>query len=494
MRKAKAGFKQLYGGGSVVFQAPALCRRGIIVCVAIALQEQKPMQALFSTLSPYMDRRMIWILMIGTLSGYPWALFGTLITLRLQDAGVSRGEIGLFGLVGLAYALNLLWAPLVDAFRLPVPARIESLKGHRKSWILLCQLGVLVLTACLAAVPTEGGWLPVLAGICVLMALLGATQDVAVDALRIELIGREEDEKIAPAAAMATTGWWLGYSGLGALLVFATNGFSDLGMAEPARWALYLAVPLGAVTLLAVAILVPEKLHPHGSGGPGNTSGLSITTWFAEQAWRVYGSPVREFLRRYGWQLALLLLSVIFLFKMGEAFLGRMSIVFYRELGLAYGDIGWGKLASTLTICVSAVIGSSLSVRWGTHKGLLISGVLMAATNLLFAQLANMGPHTGFFLFAVVADQVTSAIATVAFVAFISQLCQRQYAASQYAALASLGNLSRTTLAAGSGYLVTGLGGDWALFFVLTALMVLPSLLLLLVARGPLLRALQRPE
>ena len=455
----------------------------------------------------YLDKRMLWVLLIGMLSGYPWALFGTLLTFRMQDAGVSRGAIGLFGLVGLAYALNLLWAPLVDAVRLPV-RHLPYIGTHRKSWILLCQLLVLGLAAVLAFLPVAGGYLLLVAAVCVAMAAAGATQDVAVDALRIELIGSEESERIAPAAAMATTGWWLGFSGLGALLVFVAQAAERAGIADPAQWALYCSVPLGALVWLAVAFFVKE---PPREGDVAKAAAIEARAQDQQPAavaepphanpvlrllggvWSAYSGPVLSFLRCYGVRLALLLLAVIFLFKIGEAFLGRMSIVFYRELGLEYSQIGFGKLASTVTVCISAIIGSAISARWNTLRGLLVGGVLMAATNLLFAQLARIGPDTGFFLFAIVADQITSAISTVTFVAFISHLCDRRFAATQYAALASLGNLSRTTLAASSGFMVTSLGGNWSLFFVITAVMVLPSLILLWSARKPLMRILQEP-
>ena len=205
----------------------------------------------------------------------------------------------------------------------------------------------------------------------------------------------------------------------------------------------------------------------------------------------IYAAPIKSFVSRHALRLALLLLAFVFFFKIGEAFLGRMSIVFYKEIGFSKNEIGLlsGGLG-TITVCIFAVLGSGINARYGLYRGIVIGGIAMATTNLLFALLA-FWPERWLFGAAVVADQFTTSVSTVAFVAFISQLCAREYAATQYAALASLGNLSRTTLAAGSGFLIDGLDGDWPVFFLLTALMVTPSLLILFFRRrqiAPLMR------
>ena len=201
---------------------------------------------------------------------------------------------------------------------------------------------------------------------------------------------------------------------------------------------------------------------------------------------RIYIAPLASFLRRFGWQLGLALLASVLLFKVGEAFLGRMSLVFYTEVGFTKDQIalyskGWG----TISICIFSVLGSFVTLYWGVLRGLLIGGALMAGTNLLFSWLA-LDPSEGLFLVAVVADQFTTALSTVTFVAFISYLCDRAWTATQYAAFASIGNLARTTLAAGSGFVVDSLGGNWALFFVITSAMVLPSMILILAIRNRL--------
>ena len=174
------------------------------------------------------------------------------------------------------------------------------------------------------------------------------------------------------------------------------------------------------------------------------------------------------------------ILGFVFLFKIGEAFLGRMSIVFYKEIGFSKGDIAiYSKGLGWITTVVFTLIGGVMAMRAGTIKTMFFAGGLMALTNLLFAVLAWTGKSELLFAIAVIADDITAAFATVAFVAFISLLVDRTYTATQYALLASIGTAGRSTLASSSGALVDWLNGDWGTFFILTAIMVIPSLICL---------------
>ncbi|MCH8506186.1 MAG: hypothetical protein LAT50_17965, partial [Ectothiorhodospiraceae bacterium] len=194
-----------------------------------------------------------------------------------------------------------------------------------------------------------------------------------------------------------------------------------------------------------------------------------------------------EFFRRNGWQLAFAILAFIVLFKIGEAFMGRMAAVFYLEVGFTREQIAWvSGFMGWATMLEFSLLGGLVNVTLGIFRGLLIGGITMALANLLFALLAVVGPDMQLFAVAVIVDNFTTAFSTVTFVAFISYLTSRVYTASQYALMASLGNLSRTTLAAGSGAMVDWLDGDWATFFVITTIMVTPGLILLLLIRAAL--------
>ena len=435
------------------------------------------------TLALYRDIRMVRILLIGMLSGLPQVAVLSMMTLWLQESGFSRTDIGLFGLVLVVYAVNVAWAPVVDAVRLPVLARWL---GPRRSWIVAMQAVIVVCLAALSSLEPAGQleWIAIWA---VLLAAAGATQDVAIDALRIEQFREDEPRKVGGGSAMATSGWWVGYGLGGGLALWLVERMQDAGIERAWQHGYLWLILLVGVLVGLFLWLVPEPDRP---GQPARRS----------EAWgrhlvKMYVRPIRSFLGRYGAQLAIFLLLAIFLFKVGEAFLGRMSLVFYTEIGFSKSDIAlYSKGYGAVVIAAFAVLGSLINARYGLLRGIIVGGVAMALTNLLFALLA-WHPSPELFVFAVIADQFTTAVSTVAFVAFLSQLCDRNWTATQYAALASLGTLSRTLLAAGSGILIDGLGGDWPLFFVITTLMVVPSLLLIAMNRRRLAPFMEgRPE
>ena len=435
-------------------------------------------------LSVYRDMRMLKILLLGFISGFPWLLIGSMLSLWLKEEGLSRSSIGLFGLAFSVYAVNALWAPAVDGVRLP----FFSALGRRRSWIVLMQIFIAAAAFGLFLLPSAAGALHLAAILIFMIAAASATQDVAIDALRIELIGKDEPEKVGPGAAMATSGWWLGFGGGKAVALPLVSFLQETEVAAAWQWG-YLAM-LAVVVLSSVLLILFVKESPAKAAAAVAVEKKEGRNIFL-RAGDIYAAPIKSFVSRHALRLALLLLAFVFFFKIGEAFLGRMSIVFYKEIGFSKNEIGLlsGGLG-TITVCIFAVLGSGINARYGLYRGIVIGGIAMATTNLLFALLA-FWPERWLFGAAVVADQFTTSVSTVAFVAFISQLCAREYAATQYAALASLGNLSRTTLAAGSGFLIDGLDGDWPVFFLLTALMVTPSLLILFFRRrqiAPLMR------
>ncbi|MGF1529450.1 MAG: MFS transporter [Candidatus Competibacterales bacterium] len=429
-----------------------------------------PPKTLKATLALYADRRLAAIFVLGFASGFPWVLIGSAMTAWLQEAGLSRTAIGLFGSIFVAYTVNFAWSPLVDRWRLPG----LGVLGQRRSWIVATQglmlLGVLAISW---GDPRESLWL--LSAVALSIAVASATQDVAIDAYRIEIIGRDEPAKMPPAAAMATAGWWTGYSLPGALALT----LADLPAVD---WGMVYGVLAGVLAAL-MAVVVGLLKEPPGVRDPRQGTAPGHPSWREMWAWWVttFTEPFREFFVRNGWRLALAILGFVVLFKVGEAFLGRMSIVFYKEIGFSNTEIAaYSKVIGWWVIIVFAVVGSAINAHFGLVRGLFIGGVAMAASNLLFALLAVTGPVPELFVLAVVVDNFTTAFSTVAFVAFISHLTSRLYTATQYAALASLGNLGRTLLASASGAMVDGLAGDWATFFVVTALMVTPGLMLLL--------------
>ena len=422
-----------------------------------------------NTLGIYFERRMAKIFLLGFISGFPWVLIGTALSVWLKEEGLNRSTIGWAGLIFSVYAVNFLWAPLIDKIKIPLLTRKF---GSRKSWILLCQIMILtslLLWSCLS--PDEN--LSLVIGIGLLIATFSATQDIAIDAFRIELAKSYEEAAMAAGAAVAVVGWWTGFKIGGILSLYSAESFQKAGFEN--YWQLtFILLSLVVIICNSFIILIeePKKFRPPLT----NTKKDLYLIWLYE----CIIDPIFSFFKKNGWSLAIAILSFIFLFKIGEAFMGRMSIIFYKEIGFTKTDIAlYSKGVGWITTITFTLIGGIFAIRSGLFKALMFSGIAMATTNLFFAVMAWVERSEFLFIIAVILDDLAAAFATVTFVAFISVLIDRNYTATQYALLASIGTAGRTLLASSSGALVDWLHGDWALFFVLTTLMVVPSLMLL---------------
>ena len=447
-------------------------------------------QTLSETFSVYFDRRMIRILLLGIISGFPWVLIGSSLSLWLKEDGLSRSTIGWAGLIFGVYAINYLWAPIIDRIRIPW---LTNKIGHRRGWIVTMQFFILVSLICWSTIDPTANLGAVIA-IGLVIAIASATQDITVDALRIEQIKETEGASMQAGAAMAVVGWWTGYKLGGVVALNAAEYFQNAGIEN--YWQTTFLI-LGIIVIACnIGLMFVHEQQPTerqiaqrqtdqmieeklGSSG-------SVTKMIAWISGTIAG-PIISFFKRNGLAIALGILGFVFLFKIGEAFLGRMSIVFYKEMGFSKGDIAlYSKGIGWITTVVFTLLGGLFAIRSGVVKAMFVSGILMACTNLLFAALAWSGKSELLFAVAVLLDDIAAAFATVAFVAFISLLVDRTYTATQYALLASIGTLGRTTLAASSGELVDWLNGDWGIFFVITTVMVIPSLILLWFIRNKL--------
>ena len=447
-------------------------------------------QTLSETFSVYFDRRMIKILLLGAISGFPWVIIGSSLSLWLKEDGLSRSTIGWAGLIFAVYAFNYLWAPIIDRVKIPL---ITKRIGHRRAWIVVMQTVILLsLVAWSLINPTANLTLVITIGL--IIAIASATQDITVDALRIEQIGEDEGKSMQAGAAMAVVGWWTGYKLGGVVALNSAEFFQRIGFLN--YWQLTFLV-LGIIIIICniglMFINEPEPTDRTESQRKNdkiieNKLGSSniMTKTLAWLTGTVIG-PVISFFKKNGFNVAIAILGFVFLFKIGEAFLGRMSVIFYKEIGFTKSDIAlYSKGLGWITTVIFTLLGGLFAIRSGVIKAMFISGILMALTNLLFSLLAWSGKSELLFAIAVIFDDMAAAFATVAFVAFISMLVDRTYTATQYALLASIGTAGRTTLAASSGALVDWLNGDWGIFFVITALMVLPSLIFLYMIKDKL--------
>jgi MFS transporter, PAT family, beta-lactamase induction signal transducer AmpG len=447
-------------------------------------------QSLAETFSIYFDRRMIKILLLGAISGFPWVIIGSSLSLWLKEDGLSRSTVGWAGLIFAVYAFNYLWAPIIDRVRIPW---LTNKIGHRRGWIVLMQAIILICLVCWSLInPTANLGLVISIGL--IIAIASATQDITVDALRIEQIGEHEGKSMQAGAAMAVVGWWTGYKLGGVVALNAAELFQEMGFEN--YWQItFLILGIVIIACNIGLMFINETQSTDRNSSQKQTEKLikqklgssNIITKSAAWITGTLVGPVSSFFKKNGFNIALAILAFIFLFKIGEAFLGRMSVIFYNEIGFSKSDIAlYSKGLGWITTVIFTLLGGLFAIRSGVIKAMFISGILMASTNLLFSVLAWSGKSELLFAFAVIFDDMAAAFATVAFVAFISMLVDRTYTATQYALLASIGTAGRTTLAASSGALVDWLNGDWGIFFILTALMVIPSLIFLYMIKDKL--------
>ncbi len=447
-------------------------------------------QSFSEMFSIYFDKRMLKILLLGAISGFPWVLIGSSLSLWLKEDGLSRSTIGWAGLIFGVYAFNYLWAPLVDRIQIPF---LTKKIGHRRGWIVLMQI-IILLSLVLWSITSPIENLTFIITVGLIIAIASATQDITVDALRIEQIGENEGKSMAAGAAMAVVGWWSGYKLGGVLSLFSAEFLQNKGFEN--YWQITFLILSVIIIFMNIGLMfvnednVSERQSRQKENDKfisdklGNENFLKkFLTWMGGTV----SGPIISFFKKNGFSIAIGILGFVFLFKVGEAFLGRMSIIFYKEIGFSKSDIAiYSKTLGWITTVIFTLLGGLFVIRSGVLKAMFLAGIIMATTNLLFSVLAWSEKSEILFAIAVIFDDIAAAFATVAFVAFISLLVDRAYTATQYALLASIGTAGRTTLASSSGALVDWLNGDWGIFFILTALMVIPSLIILWIMRNKL--------
>ncbi len=438
---------------------------------------------LASYFNGYMDKRMIRIFLLGMMSGFPWVLIGSALTLWLKEDGLSRTTVGFAGLIFGVYAFNFLWAPLIDRLSLPW---ISRKLGHRKAWIILFQICIFIsLLFWIQLDATEH--LVLVIGFGLIIAIASASQDIVIDALRIEQAGQDERQVMAAGAAMSVIGWWSGFKLGGMITFFIADYIQAMGVAN--YWQMTFISVLFMIALMNLGLLlIPEQqrsMVSHDNHPQFSPNGLitQLFSWLIETVI----DPLASFFRNNGVRIGLAILGFVFLFKIGEAFMGKMSIVFYREIGFSKSEIGvYSKGLGWVVTIIFTLIGGWFAMRMGTVRALFIAGIAMASTNIMFSLLYWVGKVDWLFALAVMLDDLAAAFATVAFVTFISLLVDRRYTATQYALMASIGTAGKTLLASSSGWMVDSLDGDWGVFFIITAVMVIPSLILLVILRREL--------
>jgi len=434
--------------------------------------EETPYRRWLEACRVYTDRRVLSLLFFGFSSGLPLALtFGTL-SLWLAEVGVSKTTIGLFALMGVPYTFKFFWAPLVDRTLIPYLGRRL---GRRRSWTIVSQLALMATIAGLGATDpvVQPGMTALLA---LLVAFCSATQDIVIDAYRVEIL---KTHQYGAGAATLVLGYRLGMlvSGAGALyLASYVSWFATYGL-------MALLMTVGVITVLANP--EPEVRQSRESAEQEARITTYLETnprlqgkWGRVLAW-VYGAvvgPFAEFMGRRGWALVLLF---ILLYKFGDALAGVMGNPFYVELGFSKIEIANISKAFGLAATIfGGIVGGVLVNRIGIIKSLVVCGILQMLSNLMFAVLAVAGKDLFLLAMTIAIENLSGGMGTAAFVAYLSSLCNVAYTATQYALLSSFMAFGRTLLSSSGGWLADHM--DWVSFFVLTTGAAIPGLLLLL--------------
>ncbi len=402
----------------------------------------------------YSDRRVLLILPLGFASGLPLLLTFSTLSAWLATAGVSRAAMGAFALGGTPYAFKFLWSPLID--RLPPPLPL----GRRRGWGVTIQIALVAAMLALGSCDPKSN-LAMMGALALAVAFLSASQDIVIDAWRVEILTMEQQ---GPGAGMIQTGYRL------AMLV---SGAGSLMIAARAGWFAAYATMAALLSMgMLVFLLGPEPAPPPSSADRGRRGGLdALRAWLATAVIE----PFADFALRPGW-LAILIFVVGY--KLGEAMAGVMAMPLYISLGFSLDEIAAiSKLVGFFATVIGALAGGLVAARVGIVRALILCGVLQSAGNLFYVLQAMGGHRLDYLALCVAAENVTGAMAGAALVAYLSSLCSPGFTATQYALLSSLAAVGRTLVASSGGVLADRLG--WVTFFLLTTVATLPALLLL---------------
>ena len=402
------------------------------------------------------------MLFLGFSAGLPLLLILGTLSFWLREAGIDRSTIGYLTWVGLIYAFKWMWAPLVD--RLPIPL-LSRLFGRRRSWLLFAQLLIIIGLVGMASIDPQVQLTPIVW--CALLVAFGsATQDIALDAFRIE---SADSDHQAALAATYQTGYRLAliWSGAGVLWLAARAEAGATGY-DPAAWQFaYLCMALSISVGVLTTLFSKEPVR------------IELAKARNAKAWlhQTLIEPFADFIKRYGWH-AILILSLIAIYRISDVVMGIMANPFYVDMGYTKDEVAAvSKVFGVVMTLVGAFVGGVLTLRFGVMRILFLGAILSAVSNLLFAWLATQGHDLHGLIWVISADNLSSGIATAAFIAFLSALTNIQYSATQYALFSSMMLLLPKWLAGFSGVFVNHFG--YSSFFISTAIIGAPVLILI---------------
>ena len=413
------------------------------------------LRSYWTSVGVYLEARSIAIFALGFSAGLPFLLVFSTLSAWLRDVDVSRSTIGVFSWVGLLFSIKVLWAPIVDRCRLPLPL------GQRRNWLIVAQVTIVAGILGLAATDPSTHLVQV-ALFALLVAFGSATQDITIDAFRIEA-GPDDVQGVLAAAYI------FGYR-----LALLVAGGGALWFADLYDWPTSYSVMAGLMSVgIVTTLLVREPIAR--AAAPSPEPRADRLRRFLNEA---VMQPFLEFWRRHRYT-ALLLLALIGCYRISDLTMGIMANPFYIDLGFTKSEIaGVVKSFGFAMTMLGSFLGGALVVRFGVPRMLLVGAVAVAATNLLFASLAEVGPSLEFLTVVIIADNLSGGFASVVFVAFLSSLVNRSYTATQYALFSSFMTLPGKFLGGSSGFIVDAT--DYTTFFVYAAVMGLPAIVLTL--------------
>lgn len=413
------------------------------------------LQKLLASIKVYTHPKLLIILTLGFSSGLPLMLTYSTLSAWLGDVGVEKGTIGLFALVGTAYSFNYLWAPLVDHVKIPLLQRL----GRRRGWMLFAQL---VLMGAIASMGmTDPTTAPLMTALCaVVVAFASATQDIVIDAYRTEILDKKQ---FGEGAAAGVFGYRVGMlvAGAGALLI-----------ADQMSWqAAYFAMA-GCVLVGMIAVLIAKEPPLPEEDEPKAEDALHAVQYKLRHA---VIDPFVDFMKRKGWWLLLLF---ILCSKLSDSFAGFMINPFLLELGFTKTELAEiGKVYGFIATTAGTILGAAIIRKWGIIKSLWICIPFQMAANLVYIAQAQVGAEIWMLTLTITADNLSAGMAISSVIAFMMSLCNIRYTATQYALLSSLAGLGRTSLSAGSGFVVEAY--DWTVFFIVSGCLGIPALIAL---------------
>lgn len=417
----------------------------------------KALHSKFLSIELYLHPKVIAVFFLGFSSGLPLALVYSTLSVWLTEVEVSKTAIGLFALTGAAYTFKFLWSPLVD--HMPIPFFTKYL-GKRRGWMVASQLLLMLSLVCLGMTHPDKA-LHLTALWAVIVAFMSATQDIVIDAYRVEILKREQQ---GAGAATIVFGYRIGMvvSGAGALFI-----------ATYLSWFTTYVIMASLILVGIVTVLITgEPFKENKEKDKNELLGLSRAKSWLKGA---VLDPFIDFMRNDKWWL---IIAFIILYKFGDAFAGVMTNPFLVETGFSKAEIASVvKLFGLAATIIGAFIGGVLVSKYGMIKSLLICGILQMLSNFMFVAQAHIGHNIEFLAATIAIENLSGGMGTTAFVAYISSLCNKEYTATQYALMSSLAAFARTFFSASSGWFVDHIG--WSNFFLLSTAIAIPGILLL---------------